>query len=157
MGSTPPTHVFDATQKLQDAGAVTASAASTNIIDLQKGAASGAPVGLRRGKIVLDYTALNIDTNDEKYDLVVQLSNSATFGTATGIKDVAQVSIGHNTPKVTDSDRIDGAAGRVNILFENVDEAGTYYRYMRLYYVIAGTGKSITFAGVYHVPLPVGS
>lgn len=155
MGVVPPSHMFDATMKLQNAGAVASSAASTNIIDLEAGAASGAPVGRRVCKVVIDYSALNIDTNDEIYDLVIQGSSDAAFGTDTNIVELAAISLGHATPKRTDSNIANAAAGRREIFFSNVKEDGTPLRYIRGYWVIAGTGKSITFGNVYLVPLDI--
>jgi hypothetical protein len=143
--------MFDATQKLQNAGAVTSSAAGSSIVDLMAGCAAGSPVGRRAGKIVIDISALTISTNDDVFDIVAQGSNSATFATASGIIELAAINVGHKTPKRTDSDR-DDAVGRRSILFENVDEAGNAYRYLRLYIVAAGSTKSINFTA-YHVPL----
>lgn len=151
MGATPPTHLFDATQKLQNAGAVTSSAAGSSIVDLMAGVVSGSAVGRRAGKVVIDISALTISTNDDSFDIVAQGSNSATFATASGVIELGAIHIGHKTTKRTDSDR-DDATGRRSILFENVDEANTAYRYLRLYIVAAGSTKSINFTA-YHVPL----
>lgn len=152
MGSVPPSHLFDATQKMQDAGLVAVSAAGTNIIDLEKGAASGAPVGLRRGKVVLDVTALEIASGDEAYTIHVQGSPDAAFGTTGNIVELASLHLGAKGTKLSDCDR-DDATGRRTILFENTREDGTPLRYLRLYITVAGdiaTGINFT---AYHVPI----
>ena len=125
---------FDAELELKDAGLVAASAAAqvdsaAKVLDL------GA--GLVEGDIVIDVTALEIASNDETYDIVAQLSPDATFGTAGNIVDRADLHLGAKETKRTDSDA-DDVAGRYTLPVNN-EFAGTVYRYMRLYTVVAGT------------------
>lgn len=127
-----PTHTFDATALLQAAGLVAASAAGTNIEDLGPG------IGRRVFKVVYDITALEIASNDEIYDLIVQGSPDAAFGTAANIVELGALSVSAKEVKRSDSDR-DDAIGRRVIYVENTDEDGTPLRYIRLYNVVAGT------------------
>ena len=143
----PPTFTFDAAAQLQDAGAVTSAAAGTRILDLGPG------TGFRCGMIVIDISAMDITSTDEIYDIIVQGSASSTFATAGGIVELATLSVGAKGPKRSDSDR-DDAVGRRHLMYCNVDETGTSYRYLRLYIAVgASTTPSINFTA-FNVPIP---
>ena len=129
---TVSTHMFDKTAEMKAAGLIASSAAVATIIDLGPG------VGHRIGKVVIDITALEIGSEDEIYDIVVQGSPDAAFGTAGNIVELGAISLSAKEVKRTDSDR-DDAVGRRSILFENLNEAGTPLRYIRLYTVVDGT------------------
>lgn len=121
---------FDANLELKDSGNVYASAAATvdgaaKIIDL------GA--GYVEGDVVIDVTAIEIASNDELYQIGVQVSSSATFASA--IEEVATLELG--ALEVTHGD-IDSAIGRYILPFRN-EMQGTVYRYMRLYTTVSGS------------------
>jgi len=122
---------------LKDAGLVAASAAATvssaaKVLDLGE--------GFVKGNIVAEVTALDIDGNNELYDIVAQLSSVADFSTDTLIVDKCQLPLSAAEVKRTDSN-IDSAVGRYVLPFDN-EYAGVVYRYMRLYTICAGAGIS---------------
>lgn len=142
-----PQGTFDADLEFKDSAAVTASAAAevdatAQIIDV------GA--GLFRGCMIVDITAMLLTDNDEIYDIVVQGSSDDDFGTDTNIVELAALNIAAAEVKRTDSNK-DDATGRYKIYFDN-ENNGTYYQYLRLYTVVAGTTTSITYAA-YCVPM----
>jgi hypothetical protein len=131
---------IDNSLKLRDAGAATASAraqvsSADKIVDL------GA--GFVKGNILLDVTALALDGNDESYDIVVQLSPDADFGTAGSIKERISLNLSAKEVKRTDCDA-DDVVGRYILPFDN-EFAGTVYRYLSLYTVHAGVTSSINY------------
>lgn len=126
------THLFDEALVMKSAGLIAASAAVATVID------AGPGVGKRYGKVVIDVTALEIASNDEIYDIVVQGSSDSGFGTAGNIVELAQLSLSAKEEKRTDCDRDDGT-GRRFLMFSNEDEDGTPLRYIRLYTVVDGT------------------
>lgn len=132
----------DAELWLKDAGALTASAACQ-----VEGAAAVIDVGDAKvmGEIVIEVTALEIASNSEIYDIVLQGSPDANFGTDTNIQDIVGITLSAARAKRTDSDK-DDVTGSYRIPFSN-EYAGTVYRYLRLYCVIAGdiaTGINFT-------------
>lgn len=148
-GNQTPTHAKDAALIMKAAGAVGESAASATVIDLGPG------IGYRAGKVIIDITALEIASNDELYDIIVQGSPDSDFGTAGNIVELAAISLSAKEYKRSDSDR-DDATGRRSILFENLNEAGTPLRYLRLYTVVAGTiGSGGINYSAYLVPIPL--
>ncbi len=129
-----PKGIFDANMEFKDAGLVAASAAAqvdsaAKIVDV------GA--GFFRGKMMIDVSALEIASNDEVYDIVIQGSNSATFATDTGIVELAALNLSAAEVKRTDCNK-DDAVGRYKLYFDN-ENNGTYYRYLRVYTVVGGT------------------
>jgi hypothetical protein len=119
----------DADLVMKAAGLIAASAAVATIRDV-----GDHPV---RGDLIIDVTALEIDTTNEIYDIVLQGSPDAAFGTDTNIQDILQLSLGHSAPKRTDSNKTD-TIGRYVLPFSN-QLGATVYRYLRLYTVVAGT------------------
>ena len=134
----PETHyTLDDNLKMQTAGLVAASAAGTSIRDV------GA--GFVAGDLLIDVTALEIASNDEKYDIILQGSPDAAFGTAGNIQELMAISLSAKELKASDSDK-DDATGRYVVPFRN-EFGGTTYRYLRLYIVVAGTiASGINFA-----------
>ena len=129
-----PQGTFDADLEFKDAGLVASSAAaqvdsSDKIVDLG--------TGLFRGKMIIDVSALEIASNDELYDIVVQLSSDSDFGTAANIREAAQLNLSASEVKRTDCDA-DDSTGVYKLYFDN-EHDGTYYRYARLYTVVGGT------------------
>ena len=127
---------FDAELEFKDAGAVAASAAAT-VDSAAKVVNVGS--GLFEGCMILDVTAIDIDGNNEIYDIVVQGSPVAAF-TAAGVVELAAISISAKEAKRTDSDK-DDDVGRYKIYFDN-ESNGTFYPYLRVYTVCAGAGIS---------------
>lgn len=130
------TYTFDKATEMKDAGAVTASAGaqvggSAKILDL------GA--GLMEGTAVLDVTALDVASADEKYEIEWQLSNDAAF--ATGIVVAAVVKLGATAATGGSAATV---IGRVAQLVAN-EFQGTIYRYARLFHRIGGTTPSINY------------
>jgi len=141
-----PQGTFDSDLEFKDAGLVAASAAAevdsaAKVVDVG--------TGLFKGCMVLDVTALEIASNDEIYDIVVQGSNAEAF-TAAGVVELAAISLSAKEVKRTDSDK-DDDTGRFKIYFDN-ENNGTFYRYLRLYTVVAGAiATGINYAA-YCVP-----
>lgn len=126
-----PNYTFDSALELKDAGLVAASAAaqvdgSNQILDVGDGIFSGV--------VVIDVYAIEIASNDEEYDLILQGSNSASF--ASGIEDLAQYNMG--ATEVRQGGAQDSTTGRYLMPFVNI-QADTTYRYLRMYTVVAGT------------------
>lgn len=128
-----PRGTFDSDLEFKDAGLVAASAAAT--VD---GAAKIVDVGtgLFRGCMLFDVSALEIASNDEIYDIVIQGSPDSTFGTATNIADLAAINLSAAEVKRTDCNK-DDAVGRYKLYFDN-EQNGTFYQYLRVYTVVAG-------------------
>ena len=130
---TRPQGTFDAELEFKDAGLVAASAAATvdstaQVIDVG--------TGFYRGQMIIDVSALEIASNTEIYDIVVQGSTVAAFATDTAIADLAAINLSASEVKRTDCNK-DDAMGRYKLYFDN-ENNGTYYRYLRLYTVVAG-------------------
>ena len=124
---------FDSSLEFKDAGLVAASAAATVDGDAQ---VIDAGTGLFKGCMILDVTALEIASNDEIYDIVVQGSSDDDFGTAANIRELAAINLSAEEVKRTDCDE-DDSTGRYKIYFDN-EHNGTFYRYLRLYTVVDG-------------------
>lgn len=114
---------------LKAAGLIAASAAGSVIADLGD--------GLVEGNVLIDVTALEIASNDETYDIVLQLSPDAAFGTAGNIVEKCALNLSAKETKRSDCDQ-DDAIGRYILPFSNLFN-GTIYRYARIYTVVAGT------------------
>ena len=130
-----PQGTFDAELEFKDAGLVAASAAAT--VD-SAAAVIDVGTGLFKGCMMLEVSALEIDSNNEIYDIVVQGSTVAAFATAGSIVELAALNLSAKEVKRTDSDK-DDSTGRFKIYFDN-ENNGTYYRYLRVYTVVAGGG-----------------
>jgi hypothetical protein len=127
-------HTVDTLLELKDAGLVAASAraqvsGADKIVDL------GA--GFVQGDIVIDVSAIEIDTADESYDIVAQISSDDDFSDKTKVIERVALHLGAKGTKRTDSD-VDDTIGRYVIPFDNAFR-GTVYRYLSLYTVVAGT------------------
>ena len=127
---TRPKKIFDALLEMKDAGLVAASAAAqvdsaAKVLDMG--------TGVFEADVEIDVTALEIATNDEVYNICVQLSSSATF--ASDYVTVVKLELGAS--EVINSD-LDSTIGRYILSFNN-EFNGAYYRYARIYTVVAGT------------------
>lgn len=124
---------FDAALQLKDAGLVAASAAAqvaaaAQVINL------GAAVPFL-GVVVIDVTAIEVDTGDETYEIQLQGSNSSTFA-GTAAQDLAVMKLGHLTPLAGGLNT--SVIGRYELPFINV-QADTAYQYLRLFTRVVGT------------------
>jgi hypothetical protein len=126
-----PNYTFDAALELKDAGLIAASAATQ--VD-GSGAIRDLGDAIFSGIVVIDVSAIEIASNDEEYDILLQGSNSATF--ASGIENLAQMNLG--ATEVRQGSAGDSLTGRYLMPFVNI-QADITYRYVRLYTVVAGT------------------
>lgn len=122
---------FDYDLRLKDAGLVAASAAaqvggSNKIVD----------VGAQRfdGRVIIDVSACEVATGDEKYVIIVQGSSSSTF--ASNVWNLASIPLGDSTVSLESADT--AAGRRQEIAFCN-EVNGTVYRYLRVYTQVVGT------------------
>jgi hypothetical protein len=144
------TYTFDKLLQLKDAGLVAASAAAQvasadKIIDIggssantdQGGGSTNvggtSSPGYFEGDIVVDITAIEVDTGNEKFTILAQVSNSATF--ADTIFNVGAIVVGDSS---TALESVDSVAGRRILKFCNQVNDVTY-RYLRLYTQVVGT------------------
>lgn len=124
-------YVFDSLLEMKDAGLIAASAAAqvdsaAKVLDL--GAA------FMCGRIVVDVTAIEA-ASDELYEIELQLSPDATFGTAGNIVCAQVLKLGHSS---VNGSGASSSAARYVMPVQN-EFGGTIYRYARLYTRIAGT------------------
>ena len=121
---------FDYATRLKDTGLVAASAAAT-----VGGAAQQLDLGAARvdARVIVDISAIEVATGDEKYEIEVQVSNTSGFGS--GIFIAASAKLGDSS---VSNESADTAVGRREIAFAN-EINGTTYRYVRVYTRIAGT------------------
>lgn len=124
---------FDSELEFKDAGLVAASAAAQVDSAAQ---VINVGTGRFRGTMILDVSALEIASNDEIYDIVIQGSPDEAF-TAAGVVELAAFNLSAKEVKRTDSDK-DDATGRYKIIFDN-EHNGTFFPYLRVYTVVAGT------------------
>jgi len=132
MGITGPSqnsYTLDQDMRLKTAGLVAASAAEATELDL--GAA------YHKGALVVDVSAIEVASDDEIYDIVLQGTNVAAFATDTDIWDLVTLTLAAAAAQRTDANGIN-VVGRYVIPFDN-EHAGTLMRYIRLYTVVAGT------------------
>ncbi len=130
-------YTFDAELEMKDAGLVAADAAWT--VD---SAAAVIDVGTGRfeGKVIVDVSALEIATGDERYSLILQGSSSSTF--ASDIVILACLPVGDGSTIGTafggSGVDVDDTTGRYEIPFSN-ERNNIYYRYVRGWTDVAGT------------------
>lgn len=137
--------IFDTQTRFSNAQAITASAASTNVIDLL---AAGIPYG-HTGAVTRD---LGVNSDMSEADLLIQVVT--TFATATSVKVAVQTDDNSSFSSATtilETEAIPIASLVAGYVF-NIDEFPflTRERYVRLYYTVAGsdaTAGAIT-AGV---------
>lgn len=123
--------IFDLSAQFKDAGLVGASAAAT-----VAAAAAILNVGAARldARAVIDITACEVATGDEKYVIIVQGSSSASF--ASGIVNLGALPLGDSSVSLESADT--AATGRREIAFSN-EVDGTIYQYLRIYTQVVGT------------------
>lgn len=124
--------LYDDASSLRDASLLAATATETTILDL------GA--GLVNGNLVIDVSAIEVATGNEKYTIHLEGSNVAAM--TSGSVTLANIPLGNAT------DPADAATGtgRFVVPFRN-EQNGTNYRYVRIYTLVAGTiATGINFA-----------
>lgn len=134
MGNKYSQFTYDADLLLKAAALVAATANGTLELDVGD--------GLLDADLVIDATAVEIDSNDESYEVIVQGSTVAGFGTASAITPLASITIGDKASTrgaagVTGIGT-DDVAGRFVVPFRN-ERNGTIYRYLRIRTVVVGT------------------
>lgn len=145
-----PSYTFDVNLQLKDAGLVAADAAATvggsaKVLDLG--------VGLVEGDIIIDASAIEIATGDERYTIIAQFSSSATFASDIVIGSCIPIGDGSTIATAFGSSGVDvdDTAGRYILPFRN-ERNGTWYRYMRLWTDVSGTIASginyVAFAAI---------
>lgn len=125
-----PSYTFDANLEFKDAGLIAADDAAQvdsadKIVDLGE--------GLFEGDLVVDVTAIEIASNDERYDIGIQLSDSSTF--ASGIVQGPILALGALETLIGAD--TDSTTGRYVLPFRN-EVNGTWYRYARVYINVTG-------------------
>lgn len=123
---------YDASLLLKAAALVGATANGTLILDLGNGCVDA--------DVVVDATAIEIDSSDESYEIQVQGSPDAAFGTAANIVYLGGVTVGHHssTRLTACGQGTDDVPGRFLVPIRN-EKNGTTYRYVRIRTVVAGT------------------
>ena len=131
-------HSYDTLLPLKAAALVASSAAGSLIVNVAPGTLGHkAVVPKIEADLVIDVTALEIASNDEIYDIILQGSPDAAFGTAGNIQELAAISLSAKEVKRSDSDK-DDDVGRFILPVRN-EFGGTTYQYLRIYTVVAGT------------------
>lgn len=119
--------IIDSQLLFSDAQAITADAASTNLIDL--GVARNIFDGEPMAVVMTVDVAADGTTTDETYEFQIEMDDSASFGSPT---DLVVHSIGYASL----------TAGSVHIL--PIPAGQSVERYIRLYYNVGGTSPSVT-------------
>jgi hypothetical protein len=130
---------YDKEMLLKDAGLIAASAAAQ-----VASAAKVLDLGQARfeGVAIIDVTAIEIASNDEEYDIIIQGSSVSNF--ASNVQNLAQLNLG--ATEVRQGGAIDSLTGRYELPFVN-EQADVTYRYIRAYVVVDGavaTGINFT-------------
>jgi len=115
---------YDNALLLKAAGLIAATATESVILDL------GA--GLVDADLVIDVSAIEVATGDEKYTIHLEGSNVAAM--TSGSVTLANIPMGNKTDP---SDAATGT-GRFIVPFRN-EQNGATYRYVRIYTLVAGT------------------
>jgi hypothetical protein len=122
---------------LKDAGLIAADAAaqvggSAKVLDLG--------VGLVEGDIVIDVSAIEIATGDERYNIIAQFSSSSTFASDVVIGAILPLGDGSTIATAFGGSGVDvdDGAGRFVLPFRN-ERNGVWRRYMRLFTDVTGT------------------
>lgn len=127
-------YTYDAELLLKAAALVAATADGT--LELNVGA------GLLCGHMVIDATAIEIDSNDESYEIILQGSTVAGFGTAAAIAALTSITVGDKASTRLAAGVLatgtDDVPGRFVVPFRN-ESNGTIYPYLRIKTIVAGT------------------
>lgn len=120
---------YDAALLLKAAALVASSANGTLTVDLGSGFVCG--------DMVIDVTAIEVDSNDESYQIILEGSPDAAF-TAGTLATLAQIVVGEATASAMAPQGFNDGVGRFVVPFRN-ERNGTLYRYTRVRTVVAGT------------------
>ena len=121
---------YDAALLLKAAGLVASSADGSLILDV------GA--GLVCADLVMDVTAIETASTDESYEIVLEGSPDAAFGTAGNIVALNRRVVGHASATAMAPAGATSTVGRYLDCVRN-ELNGTTYRYLRLRTIVAGT------------------
>ncbi len=124
--------IWDALCELHDGGLITASAegkVDSSAVIFDTGG------GRTMGNMVVDITALEVDSTDEIYSISVQGSSKADF--ASDLADLVILQLGYADAIASDVNR--GALGERYILPWNNVFGNVTFRYLRAYCEIVGT------------------
>jgi hypothetical protein len=130
-------YTYDADLEMKDAGLIAADAAwgvggTARVLDVGTGRFCG--------KCVLDVSAMEIASGDERYTFIIQGSSSPTF--ASDIVILAALPVGDGSTIGTafggSGVDVDDLAGRYVLPFTN-ERNNTYYRYIRGWTDVAGS------------------
>lgn len=123
---------YDNALLLKAGGLVAASADGSLVLDIGN--------GVMDCDLVVDVTALEKDTGDESYTVVLEGSPDAAFGTAANIVVMARIVLGAAAATAMAPTGSAGASntGRYLVPVRN-EIGGTTYRYARIRTVVAGT------------------
>ena len=105
--------------------------------------------GLFAAVLWMDISAIDVASNDEVIDIIVQGSTSATF--ASGVVSLAVKKLGAKEVVGADVD-VDASAGIYQLYFDN-EFANTIYPYLRVHMATSGNTPSITFDNAFFAPL----
>ena len=140
-----PSYTFDANLQLKDAGLVAASAAATVDSAAQ---VLNVGTGFFEGEVVIDVTAIEVDTGNELYTIAIEGSDDSGFSSGTEV-ELCALRLGDSSVTGTDTDNV---VGRYTLPFNNRQISGTTFSdgycwpYIRLYTTVAGTiGTGINF------------
>lgn len=123
---------FDGDLELKVPAAMTATTTESIILDL------GA--GFVEGDIIIDVSAIETASTDEKYTIHLEGSNVAAM--TSGSVSLANIPLGNKTDPADAAT----AVGRFVLPFRN-EQNDTTYRYVRLYTLVAGAiSTGITFS-----------
>lgn len=141
--------IRDTLLQLKDAGLVAADAAATvnsvaKVIDLQNGASQGFNTGVDgvpycEFDVIIDITAIEIASNDELYNIILEGCNTADFSTGSPVIEplmVIPVGAGEVIPG---AGATDSAVGRIIKPGCNRGANGQTYRYLRIYTDVSGS------------------
>ena len=121
--------MFDSNFLMKDSGLVVESAAGT-VGGTAKVAKVGA--GIVEGKLIVDVTAIEIETSNEKFAIKLQGSVDNNFNA--GLEDLVILELGAASALGGDAD---SEVGRYIVPFRNEKNA-TVYPYLRLYTDVTG-------------------
>lgn len=115
---------YDDNLSLKDAGLVAATTTESTIVNL------GA--GIVDGYLILDVSAIETASGNEKYTIHLEGSNVAAM--TSGSVTLCNIPLGNTTDP---ADAVT-ATGRFVVPFRN-EQNGTLYQYVRIYTLVAGT------------------
>lgn len=138
---------YDNATRLNDLGAITASAGGTvasvaRVLDLGGSGAGMLGGGPSRidARVIIDIAAISVGNTDQLYTVEMQVSNDITF--ASGVFVANAQRFGHPTATGLTTATV---IGRYEMAF-TTELNGVIYRYGRTFSRIAGTTPSISYA-----------